>query len=81
MAVIRFTDLQSRPTAFLALTSVRLDEFPLLVPPCDATFQAPMSPGRLDGTPRTARRFPVYETCPFATPEDRLLFMLAYVKT
>ena len=35
----------------------------------------------LDGTPRTARRFSVYHTCPLATPEDRLFFLLTYLKT
>ena len=33
------------------------------------------------GKPRTARRFSVYQNCPLPTPEDRLLFILAYVKT
>ena len=36
---------------------------------------------RLDGKPRTARCFSVYNNCPLPTPEDRLLFILAYVKT
>src|SRR5262249_46306927 len=36
---------------------------------------------RLDGKPRTARRFTVYQNCPLLTPEDRLLFILAYLKT
>jgi hypothetical protein len=31
---------------------------------------------RMDGKPRTARRFTVYKTCPLPTPEDRLLFIL-----
>src|SRR4051812_43107716 len=35
----------------------------------------------LDGTPRTNRRFSVYRTCPLATPEDRLFFLLVYLKT
>ena len=35
----------------------------------------------LDGPPRTARRFSVYQTCPLPTPEDRLVFILTYVKT
>src|SRR5207249_1694364 len=34
--------------------------------------------GRLDGKPRTARRFRVYQNCPL---EDLPLFILAYVKT
>jgi hypothetical protein len=81
MASLRFTDLQSRPTEFLDFTSVTLDEFQQLVPPFEAAFQAHMAAWRLDGKPRTARRFTVYATCPLATPEDRLLFILAYLKT
>ena len=81
MAGLRFTDLQSRPTEFLDFTSLTLDEFQLLVPPFEAAFQARMMAWRLDGKPRTARRFTVYENCPLRTPEDRLLFILAYLKT
>src|SRR6267378_2941748 len=40
-----------------------------------------MAAWRLDGKPRTARRFTVYKNCPLPTPEDRLFFILAYVKT
>jgi hypothetical protein len=66
---------------FLDFTSVTLDEFQQLVPPFEAAFHARMAAWRLDGQPRTARRFTVYQTCPLPTPEDRLLFLLAYVKT
>src|SRR6266568_2054416 len=81
MAGLRFTQLQSRPTEFLDFTSVTLEEFQTLVPPFKAAFQAPMAAWRLDGKPRTARRFTVYPNCPLPTPEDRLLFILAYIKT
>jgi hypothetical protein len=81
MASVRFSDVQARPTEFLDMTSLTLDEFQQLVPPFEAAFQAPMAAWRLDGKPRTARRFTVYENCPLPTPEDRLLFILAYVKT
>jgi len=81
MAGVRFTDLQSRPVAFLDFTSVTLDEFQQLVPPFEAAFQARMAAWRMDGTPRTARRFPVYTNCPLPTPEDRLLFILVSLKT
>jgi hypothetical protein len=40
-----------------------------------------MAAWRLDGKPRTARRFTVYKNCPLATPEDRLFFILVYLKT
>jgi hypothetical protein len=81
MAGVRFADLQSRPTEFLDFTSLTLDEFHQLVPPFEAAFQAHMAAWRLDGKSRTARQFSVYNNCPLPTPEDRLLFILAYVKT
>ena len=81
MAGLRFTDLQSRPMEFLDFTSLTLDEFQQLVPPFEAAFQAQMAAWRMDGKPRTARRFTVYKNCPLPTPEDRLLFILAYLKT
>jgi len=81
MAGLRFTDLQSRPTEFLDFTSLTLDEFQQLVPPFEAAFQAHMAAWRLDGKPRTARQFAVYQNCPLPIPEDRLLFILAYIKT
>ena len=81
MASVRFADLQSRPTEFLDFTSLTLDEFQQLVPPFEAAFQAHMAAWRLDGKPRTARQFAVYKNCPLPTPEGRLLFILAYIKT
>jgi hypothetical protein len=81
MASVRFADLQARPTEFLDFTSLTLDEFQQLVPPFEAAFHAHMAAWCLDGKPRTARQFSVYKHCPLPTPEDRLLFILAYVKT
>src|SRR5437870_9156146 len=81
MAGLRFADLQSRPTEFLDLTSVTLEEFQQLVPPFETAYQARMAAWRMDGKPRTARRFTVYKNCPLPTPEDRLFFLLTYLKT
>jgi hypothetical protein len=81
MVSVRFADVQSRPTEFLDFTSLTLDEFQQLVPPFEAAFQAHMAAWRLDGKPRTARRFSVYQNCPLPTPEDRLFFLLTYLKT
>src|SRR6266436_6395476 len=81
MAGLRFADLQSRPTEFLDLTSLTLDEFQQLIPPFETAFQAHMAMWRLDGKPRTARRFSIYQNCPLATPHDRLFFLLTYLKT
>ena len=73
--------MQSRPTEFLDFTSLTLDEFQQLVPPFEAAFRAHMAVWRLDGKPRTARRFSVYQNCPLPTPDDRLFFLLTYLKT
>src|SRR5499426_908214 len=81
MAGLRFTELQSRPMEFLDFTSVTLDEFQQLVPPFEDAFHARMAAWRMDGKPRTARRFTVDKNCPLPTPEDRLLFILVYLKT
>ena len=49
MAGLRFTELQTRPMAFLDFTSVTLDEFQQLVPPFEAAYQAHLAAWRLDG--------------------------------
>jgi hypothetical protein len=71
MAHLQYTDVQDRPTEFLDLTSLTLDEFQLLVAPFEAAFQAHMAAWRLDGKPRTARQFVVYKHCPLPTAEGR----------
>src|SRR2546427_597245 len=81
MARIRCTDVQARPSEFLDLTSLTLDEFQQFVPPFETAFQAHLTAWRLDGKPRIARRFTVYKNCPLPTPEDRLFFILVYLKT
>jgi Helix-turn-helix of DDE superfamily endonuclease len=81
MGTLRFADLQTRPTEVLDLTSLTVDEFQQLVLPFEAAFQAHMAGWRLDGQPRTARRYTTYKNCPLPTPEDRLLFILVYLKT
>ena len=81
MGSLRFADLQTRPTEVLDLTSLTVDEFQQLVPPFEAAFQAHMAQWRFDGQPRTARRYTTYQNCPLPTPEDRLVFILTYLKT
>jgi Helix-turn-helix of DDE superfamily endonuclease len=81
MGSLRFTDIQTRPTEVLDLTSLTMDEFQRLVLPFEAAFQAHMAQWRLDGRPRTTRRYITYQNCPLPTPEDRLLFILVYLKT
>jgi hypothetical protein len=81
MGSLRFADVQTRPTEVLYLTNLTLEELQQLVPPFEAAFQAHMAAWRLDGKPRTARRYTTYQNCPLPTPEDRLFFILVYLKT
>ena len=81
MGTLRFADLETRPTEVLDLTSLTMDEFQQLVLPFEAAYQSHMADWRLDGQPRTARRYTTYQNCPLPTPEDRLLFILVYLKT
>jgi hypothetical protein len=81
MAGVRFTDLQSRSTAFLDCTSLTLDEFQQLIPSFETAFHARMAAWRMDGKPRTARQLSVDKNCPLSTPEDRLFFLLTSLKT
>jgi hypothetical protein len=81
MASVRFTDVQVRPTEFLDVTSLTLDEFQRLIPPFEGAFHAHMAAWRLAGKPRTARQLSVDKNCPLPTPEDRLFFLLTSLKT
>jgi hypothetical protein len=81
MAGLRFSTLQSKPTELLDLTSLTLDEFQILVAPFEVAFQDYMREWRLDGKPRTARSYTTYINCPLPQAQDRLLFILMYLKT
>ena len=62
-------------------TRLTVHEVPPLVPPFEAAFQAHRAHWRLDGQPRTARRYTTDTNCPLPTPEDRVRFLLVYLKT
>ncbi len=72
MPGLRYADLVRKPMDVLDMTSLTSGEFKILAPPFEAAFQAHMAEWRLDGKPRTARRFTTYKNCPLPTPEDRL---------
>ena len=81
MGTLQFADLQTHSTEVLDLTSLTLEEFRQLVSPFDTAFQAHMAAWRLDGQPRTARRYTTDQNCPLPTPEERLLCIRVSLKT
>lgn len=77
---LRYTDIYDKPKRMLALTSLTREEFEVLLAPFEEEFQGHMAKHRFDGKPRTRRRYATYKNCPLPTPEDRLLFVLVYLK-
>jgi hypothetical protein len=77
---LRFADIESKPYVVLDMTSLVVEEFRALVEPFEEEFRAHTTKWRLDGLPRTARIYTTYKNCPLPTPEDRLLFVLDYLK-
>jgi hypothetical protein len=78
--MLRYRDLSTHTTEVLDLTSLTVEEFTALVPPSEAAFLDDMADWTLPGRRRQARRYTTYKNCPLPTPEDRLLFILIYLK-
>jgi hypothetical protein len=81
MGNLRVAEVQARPPECLDWTSLTVKEFREVVPPFEAAFQAQMTPWRLDGKPRIARRYAPSTNGPRPTPAARLLLSLVYLKT
>ena len=81
MPGLRYDTLANRPDEVLAFTSLTSDEFDHLLTDFENAFQDHMRQWRLDGKLRLARSYVTYANCPLPSPADRLLFILAYLKT
>jgi hypothetical protein len=70
-----------KPTEFLALTGYTREEFEALLPHFGKSYAEWMSIHRLDGKPRGKRKHSAYKNSPLPTIEDKLFFILHYLKT
>src|SRR5919201_223091 len=77
---LRYAAEREKKYRILDLTSLTVEEFETLVPPFETAFLAHMQDWTLEGKPRTGRRYSQYANCPLPSPEDRLLFILTYLK-
>lgn len=77
---MRYAEVSRKELKFLDLTSLTVEEFQHLLPVFEKEFVDRMKKFRLDGKPRTGREYQTYSNCPLPTPEDRLLFILVYLK-
>jgi hypothetical protein len=81
MSKLSYREIKAKEKEFLALTSLTVSEFEILVPHFEQAFQNYMAEWRLDGKRRTKRSYTTYKNCPLPTPEDRLLFGISYMKS
>src|SRR5919206_4441421 len=78
--MLRYQTIKDKAYRVLDLTSLTVDEFEQLVPAFEAAFVGHMQQWTMEGKPRTGRAYSQYANCPLPTPEDRLLFILSYLK-
>ncbi|HWS82835.1 MAG TPA: transposase family protein [Ktedonobacteraceae bacterium] len=75
-----YAEVSQKELRFLDLTSLTVEEFQQILPVFEEKFRERMKYFRLDGKPRIGREYQAYVNCPLPTPEDRLFFILVYLK-
>jgi hypothetical protein len=78
--MLRYQNEKTKAYRILDLTSLTVEEFEHLIPTFEVAFVRYMQHWTMEGKPRTGRRYSQYANCPLPTPEDRLLFILSYLK-
>lgn len=76
-----YQEMAGKPTQFLALTGYTREEFDALLPHFGSQFYEWMKIHCLDGKVREGRRYSDYKNSPLPTIEDKLFFILVYLKT
>jgi hypothetical protein len=79
-AMLRYATERDKANQILNLTSLTVEQFEQLVEPFEQAFVRYMSEWTMEGKPRTARAYSPYANSPLPTKEDRLLFLLSYLK-
>src|SRR6266498_1896032 len=78
--MLRYASEREKANQILNLTSLTVEQFEQLVDPFEQAFVHHMSQWTMEGKPRTARAYTPYVNSPLPTAEDRLLFLLSYLK-
>jgi hypothetical protein len=75
-----YTQLSQKPKQFHALTGYTLEEFQALLPAFALSFLTYVQKYTLEGRKRRKRSFVCYRNSPLPTIEDKLLFILMYLR-
>jgi hypothetical protein len=75
-----YSELSKKPRRFLALTGHTVEGFQAMLPYFRAEFERYVQLYTLDNKRRTTRKYSTYKNSPLPTIEDKLLFILIYLK-
>lgn len=75
-----YSELSQNPVKFLAMTGYTVEEFQALLPHFRVQFETYIKTHTLEGQPRVKRQYCDYTTSCLPTLEDKLLFILIYLK-
>ena len=78
--MLRYAREKDKSNRIVTLTSLTVEQFEQLVEAFEQAFVRYMSNWTMEGKPRTARAYTPYTNSPLPSPEDRLLFVLSYMK-
>jgi len=78
--MLRYATEKDKANHILNLTSLTVEQLEQLVEPFEQAFVQYMTAWTMEGKPRTARAYTPYVNSPLPRPEDRLLFLLTYLK-
>src|SRR3954470_24572503 len=78
--MLRYASERDTANQILNLTTLTVEQFEQLLEPFEQAFVRHMSQWTMEGKPRTARAYTPYANSPLPTAEDRLLFLLSYLK-
>jgi len=77
---MKYQAILEHPTRLRAMTGLTSDEFLALLPFFHETLENHLRVYTIDGYRREGRRYVVYSNAPLPTSEDKLLFILTYMK-
>ena len=76
----KYRSIIENPEKLRSMTGLTADEFHALVPIFHTAFEAYMKRRTIDGHVRYCRRYVSYANSPLPTTEDKVLFILTYLK-
>lgn len=78
--MLRYNQIAENEANLLALTGLTRHEFDSLLPVFQTSFETHLHVQTMEGLDRIGRTYTTYRNSPLPTTEDKLLFILVYLK-